>query len=150
MKYCDVWSEIQDKLNVFMSSKINVRKQNENIPFYLLSDDTFIKMMISFSDEIKFDINRQNEVRNAVLSSIKDFNPDGIVMHRYVAIFLDNGSEQPPDIVTMRDAYHMECRLFGIRTALFDNYDEFPYNKVLLIRQEESNPVSRLLSFNAI
>lgn len=150
MKYWSMWNEINDKISLFMSCQAKVQSRVDKLPHCMLSDELFVRMMMEFSEEIGLDINRQNEIRNAVLSSINDFNPDGIVMHRHMAIFLHNGSEQPPDMVAMRDAYHMECRLFGIRTALFGNYDEFPYNKVLLIRQEEPNPVSRLLSFNAI
>lgn len=104
-------------------------------------------MMINFAVEKHFDINRKSELHNALLACIKDFSPDGIVMHRHMATFLVNGVNEALAFDDGNDG-NMKCTLYGIITVPCLD-DKFPCDKILMIRNDEPNPTSMLLSFKS-
>lgn len=144
----DFPSEFREKLQAFASEGNLSPSVDRQMPFNVLSDDLFVRMMMDFAVETHFDINRMSEVRNALLACIDDFSPDGIVMHRHMATFLVKGVDEALVSDDGNDS-NMECTLYGIRTVLCQD-DGFPCNKVLMIRNGEPNPTSLLLSFKAV
>ena len=128
----------------FTAEENRLPSVGRKLPFNIFSDDLFVRMMMDFAVETHFDISRMSEVRNALLACIVDFSPDGIVMHECMAMFMSNCVD---DAFTFdNDMQYSSC---GIRTVLLQD-DDFPCNKILMIRNGEPNPTSLLLSFKAV
>ena len=144
----DFPSEFHEKLRDFTAEGNQLPSVGRQIPFNILSDDLFVRMMMDFAVETHVDISRSSEMRNVLLACINDFSPDGIVMHRYMATFLVNGVDEAL-IFDDRNNGNMKYTLYGIITVLCRD-DEFPCDKVLMIRNGEPNPMSMLLSFKSV
>jgi len=144
----DVPVEFREKLQEFATEGNPSPSVGRQMPFDILSDDLFVRMMMCFAVETHFDINRTNEVRKALLTCINDFSPDGIVMHRYMARFLVNDVDKTLPFDD-GDEGNMKYALYGIRTVLRLD-DWFPCNKILMIRNGEPNPASLLLYFRYV
>lgn len=119
------------------------------MPFSVISDNLFVRMMICFATKKHFGISKMSEARNALLACINDFSPDGIVMHRYMSTFLLNNVGEALVLNDDNDS-NIECTLCGIRTVVYEDHDDFPCNKILLVRNGEPNPASMSISFNVV
>lgn len=144
----DVPVEFREKLQDFATEGNPLPSDGRLMPYDILLDDLFVRMMMSFAVETHFDINMKSEVRKALLTCIKNFSTDGIVMHMYMARFLLDDVDETLAFDDNNEG-NRKCTLYGIRTVLRLD-DWFPCNKILMIRNEEPNPASLLLSFRYV
>ena len=142
-----LWREICDKIEKFKTMTLpNVKQPVDKISFDVLADDLFVKMMLDFSDEVVIGGKNDKNIQKQILFNASEFKADAIVMHRFLALWMYRFDEV--SVSFQEDDHNLtRCRLFGIITRIYNDYGVFPHNKVLMIRQDEPTPVSRLVNF---